>query len=56
MSKSSKVEVQKGPIECSMPTSKFQTHQEKLAQANFDAALRRSGSTLSLHEPKKSRK
>lgn len=52
----SKVERQKGPIRPDEKTSKMMTHPEKLREAQAEAALRRSGQTLTLHEPKSSRK
>ena len=51
-----KVEEQKGPIHAAEKTSKMMTHPEKVKEAQSEAALRRSGQTLSLHEPKISRK
>lgn len=56
MAKANKVEVQKGSIRPGERTSKMETHREKLSEANDQAALRRSGQTLTLHEPKSGRK
>ena len=51
-----KVQVQKGPIVADQPTYRSMTHAEKVREAHEQAAMRRSGSTLTLHEPKRGRK
>lgn len=53
---SKKVEEQKGPIHAGEMTSKQMTHPQKLKEAFEQTALRRSGQTLTLHEPKTGRK
>lgn len=53
---SKKVKEQKGPIRAGERTSKIKTHREKVDEAYDEAALRRSGQTLTLHEPKTSRR
>ena len=50
---SKKVQEQKGPIHAAEKTSKMMTHSEKVRSAQSEAALRRSGQTLTLHVPKK---
>ncbi len=53
---SRKVEEQKGKIVADQPTMKQMTYPEKREQRREENALRRSGQTLTLHEPKTSRK
>jgi hypothetical protein len=55
MSKS-KVEEQKGPIKAAQETRRHMTYPEKVREQMAENALRRSGQTLTLHEPKTSRK
>lgn len=49
----SKVEIQKGPINASKPTSKMMTHDEKLREKSKENADRRDGQTLKEYSPKK---
>lgn len=49
---SKKVEVQKGAIVADQMTSKHMTRSEKTREDMANNALRRSGQTLTLHEPK----
>ena len=49
---SKKVEVQKGQIKADQPTYRSMPWRDKLKEAREEQALRRSGQTLTLHEPK----
>ena len=51
-----KIEEQKGSIHAGEKTSHMMTHAEKVQEAREQAALRRSGQTLTRHEPKSGRK
>ena len=51
-----KVEEQKGPIKADQPTSKFLKPEVRAEQDAMNHSLRRSGQTLTLHEPKQKRK
>jgi hypothetical protein len=53
---SKKVPVQKGSIDPNPMTMKQMTHPQKVAQAREEQALRRSGQTMTLHEPRSSKK
>lgn len=53
-SKANKVEIQKGPVNLSEQYSgKFQREPEMTRRDMEDLNMRRSGMTLTLHEPKK---
>lgn len=56
MSKANKVEIQKGKIISNPPTMQQMTYNERVGEAKRESALRRSGQTTTLHEPKTSRK
>ena len=53
---SKKVEVQKGPIHAAERTSKMKLYSQKSELDREERDLRRSGQTLTLHEPKTGRK
>jgi len=53
MSKDNKVEIQKGAINPNPMTMKQMTHRETVAEQRQENALRRSGQTLTLHQPKR---
>lgn len=53
MSKSRKVEEQKGPINPHPMTSKQMPHSAKQLEKAMENAITRSNQTLELHEPKK---
>jgi hypothetical protein len=52
MSKSRKIEEQKGPIVAHQQTMRQMTYPQKCQQQREEDALRRSGQTLTLHVPK----
>lgn len=57
MSRHQKVEIQKGSISPSKPpTLKMMTHAERVREQAGENALRRSGQTLTLHQPKVGKK
>ncbi|HEY5236114.1 MAG TPA: hypothetical protein VIJ14_08050 [Rhabdochlamydiaceae bacterium] len=56
MSKANKVEVQKGANDARLKTQGTMTHHQAISQKTEENALRRSGQTLTWHEPKTSRK
>ena len=56
MSRHTKVEIQKGNLQPAQPTLKTMTHSERVREQAAENALRRSGQTLTLHEPKTGRK
>ncbi len=51
-----KVEVQKGKIIGNPPTMKQMTYPENVRERRDQMALRRSGQTMTLHEPKTGRR
>lgn len=52
-----KVEEQKGPIRCNTPPTLNQmTYPERVADRKQECAMRRSAQTLTLHEPKTSKR
>ena len=52
--KPTKVEIQRGPIRMEEQyTSKFKSEFQRVVDDADDRALRRSGQTLTLHEPKR---
>ena len=53
---SRKIPVQKGNIVSDMPTMRTQTHTQNVKERAEQMALRRSGQTMTTHEPKTSRK
>lgn len=53
---SRRVEIQKGPIEANPETINQQTYSQRVRQAVEEGKLRRSGQTLTLHEPKTGKK
>lgn len=56
MSRHLKVEIQKGNVNPAQPTLKTMTHSERVREQAAENALRRSGQTLTLHEPRVSKK
>jgi hypothetical protein len=48
-----KVEEQKGPIDCRVPTYRTMVYPERVKEREAECMLRRSAQTLTLHEPKK---